>query len=49
MTVTFLVSEYVHVAYQIKGNEANNIMLANIMLLNLPLTPGVGQTVHQLE
>ena len=26
--------------------EAYNNMLANIMLLHLPLTPGVGQTVN---
>ena len=35
-------TEYGHVAYQIKGNEANNNMLANILLLNLLLTPGLG-------
>ena len=29
------------IAYQIKGNEAYN-MLANILLLNLPLAPWVG-------
>ena len=33
---------YGHVAYQIKGNEAYNNMLANILILHLPLTPGVG-------
>ena len=35
-------SEYGHVAYQIKGNEAYNNMLVNILLLHLPLIPGVG-------
>ena len=36
--------EYGHVAYQIKGNEAYtcNNMLANNLLLHLPLNPGVG-------
>ena len=34
--------KYSHVAYQIKGNEAYNNILANILLLFLPLTPGVG-------
>ena len=35
-------SEYGQVAYQIKRNEAYNNMLANILLLHLPLTPGLG-------
>ena len=35
-------SENGHVAYQIKGNTAYNNTLANIFLLRLPLTPGVG-------
>ena len=35
-------SEYGHVAYQIKGNEAYNNMLANILPLHTPLTPGMG-------
>ena len=35
-------SEYGHVAYQIKGNEAYSNMLANNMVLHLLLTPGVG-------
>ena len=35
-------SEYGHVAYQIKGNEAYNNMLANVLLLCTPLTPQVG-------
>ena len=30
-------SEYGHVAYQIKGNAAYNNILANILLLLLPL------------
>ena len=35
-------SEYGHIAYQIKGAETNNNMLANVLLLHLPVTPGVG-------
>ena len=35
-------SEYGHVAYQIKGNEAYNNMKVNILPQHLPLTPGVG-------
>ena len=31
--------EYGHVAYQIKGNEAYNNMLANIFTLTLTLDP----------
>ena len=31
-------SEYGHVAYQIKGNAAYNNILANILLLHLPVT-----------
>ena len=38
-------SEYGHVAYQIKGIAAYNNILANILLLHLPLTPGVGSKV----
>ena len=38
-------SEYGHVAYQIKGNEAYNKMLAKTIPLNTPLTPGWGQKV----
>ena len=34
--------EYGHVAYQVKGNETYNNMLANSMVLPLPLTTGVG-------
>ena len=33
---------YGHVAYQIKENETYNNMIANSMILHLPLTPGVG-------
>ena len=33
-------SEYGHAAYQIKGNEAYDNMLANILLLHLSLTYG---------
>ena len=39
-------SEYGHVAYQIKGNEAYNNMLANILSLLTPLTPGMGSKGH---
>ena len=39
-------AEYSHVAYQIKGNEAENNMLANILPLHTHLTPGVGLTCH---
>ena len=34
-------SEYGHVAYQMKGNETNYNMLANVLPLHTPLTPGV--------
>ena len=40
------VSEYCHVAYQIKENEAYNNMLANILPLYTPLTRGVGSKGH---
>ena len=33
--------EYGHFAYKIKGNEAYNNMLTNILPLHTPLTPGV--------
>ena len=33
-------SEYGHVAYQIKGNEAYNYMLANVLPIHTSLTPG---------
>ena len=39
-------SEYGHVAYQIKENETYNNMLANILHLHTPLTPGVGSKDH---
>ena len=39
-------SKYAHVAYQIKGNEAYNTILANILPLHIPLTPGVGKKVE---
>ena len=35
-------SEYGHVAYQIKENEAYNNMVANNLHLHKPFTPGVG-------
>ena len=34
--------EYGHVAYQVKGNETYNNMLANSLVLPLPLTPWGG-------
>ena len=37
---------YGHVAYQMKGNEAYNNMLANILPLHTPVTPGVGSKVN---
>ena len=39
-------SEYGHDAYQIKGNAAYNNILANILLLHLPLTPWWSQKVN---
>ena len=38
-------SEYGHVAYQIKGNEAYNNKLVNCLPLHTPLTPGGIQKV----
>ena len=38
-----------HVAFQIKGNEAYNNMLANSLILHLLLTPGVGSKVYLLS
>ena len=35
--------EYGHVIYQIKGNEAYNNMLANMLSLYTPMTSGVCQ------
>ena len=35
-------SEHGHAVYQIKGNEKYNNMLANILPLHTPSTPGVG-------
>ena len=34
--------EYGHVAYHIKGNDSYSKMVANILPLDTPLTPGVG-------
>ena len=39
-------SEYGHIAYVFKGNEAYNNMLANILPLHLLLTPGVRSKGH---
>ena len=41
-------SEYGHVAYQIKGNEAHINMLANILSLYTSLTPREGSKCHVL-
>ena len=35
-------SDYGHVAYQIKGNETYKNMLVNILPSHIPLAPGVG-------
>ena len=35
-------SEYGHVAYRIKGNDACSNMVANILPVDTPSTPGVG-------
>ena len=35
-------SEYGHVAYQIKGNDACSNMVANILSVDTTSTPGVG-------
>ena len=35
-------SEYVHVAYQIKANDAGSNMVANILPRDTPSTRGVG-------
>ena len=37
---------YGHVAYQIKGNEAYNNILANVLPLPTPLIPGFGSKGH---
>ena len=42
-------SEYGHVAYQIKADDFNNNMVANILPTDTPLTKGVGssgQTIY---
>ena len=41
-------SEYGHVAYQIKGNEAYNYMLANDKPLDRSLTPGGSKVIFFL-
>ena len=38
-------SEYGHVAYQIKADNAGRIMVANILPTDTPLTQGWGQKV----
>ena len=35
-------SEYGHVAYQIKADDAGNIMVANVLPTGTPSTQGVG-------
>ena len=45
-------SEYCHVAYQIKADDAGNNMVANILPTDTPLTQGVrskGQTIYFSE
>ena len=45
-------SEYGHVAYQIKANDAGSNMVANILPTDTPLTQGVGskgQTIYFSE
>ena len=47
-----LFSEYGHVAYQIKADDAGSNMVANVLPTDLPLTQGVGskgQTIHFSE
>ena len=39
-------SEYGHVAYQFKGNEAFNGMLVNTLTIHTPSTPGVRSKGH---
>ena len=43
-TISF--SEHNHVAYQIKGNLAQNTMKANMLSLHTPTTPGMGSKGH---
>ena len=38
-------SEYGHVAYQIKADDAGNIMVANSLPTDTPSTQGMGQKV----
>ena len=45
-------SEYGHVAYQIKADEAGNNMIANILPTDIPSTQGMGskgQTIYFSE
>ena len=39
-------SEYGHVAYQIKGNEAYNYMLANVLPSHTSLNPGDEKVIY---
>ena len=41
-------SEYGHVAYLIKRNDACSNMNANVLPTDTPLTPGEGSTVKQI-
>ena len=46
------VSEYGHVAYQIKADDAGSTMVANILPTDTPLSQGVGskgQTIYSSE
>ena len=50
--VKFFFSEYGHVAYQIKADDAGNNMVANILPTYTPLTQGLGskgQTIYFSE
>ena len=45
----YFISEYGHVAYQIKADNAGNNMVANILPTDTPSTQGVGskgQTIY---
>ena len=43
-----LLSDYGHVAHQIKGNQAYNNMLASMLPLHIPWDPRVGSKCHFL-
>ena len=43
-----LLSEYGHVAYQIKADDAGSNMVANILPTDTPLTQGLGSKVQTI-